>query len=47
MSGQILSIRRSIEDVEAKYFPAVLLFIDFSQVLDSIDWQKIRNILPA
>ena len=40
MSGQILSIRCGIEDVEAKHFPAVLLFIDFSQVFDSIDFFK-------
>ena len=42
---QILAIRRIIEGVKAKNIPAILLFIDFSKALDSIDRAKMRSII--
>ena len=46
-SGQILTVRRIIEDVKAKNLPVVLLFIDFSKAFDSIHRQNMRKILLA
>ena len=45
--GQILTVQRIIEGVKANKLPAILLFIDFSKVFDSIDINKMRDILLA
>ena len=46
-SGQILTIRRVLEGVNAKNLPATLLFIDFSKAFDSIHRERMKNILLA
>ena len=46
-NGQILTVRCIIEGVKAKNLTAILLFIDFSKAFDSIDRNKIRDILLA
>ena len=46
-NGQILTVRRIIERVKAKNLPATLLFIDFSKAFNSIDRNKMRDILLA
>ena len=47
INGKILTVRRIIEGVKAKNLPAILLFIDFSKAFDSIDRNKMRDILLA
>ena len=46
-SGQILTIRRLLEGVNAKKLPATLLFIDFSKAFDSIHRGRMKDILLA
>ena len=46
-SGQILTIRRMLEGVNAKNLPATLLFVDFSKAFDSIHRGKMEEILTA
>ena len=46
-TGQILTIRRIIEEAKSKKLPATLLFIDFSKAFDSIHRGKMREILTA
>ena len=45
--GQILTVRRVLEEVKAKNLQAVLLFVDFSKAFDSIHRGKMRQILLA
>ena len=45
--SQILTIRRIIEGVKAKNLKAVLTFIDFKKAFDSVDRQKLMDILRA
>ena len=45
--GQILTVRRVIEEVKAKNLQAVLLFVDFSKAFDSIHRGKMKEILLA
>ena len=45
--GQILTVRRIIEGVKANNLEAVILFVDFSKAMDSIDRRKIAEILQA
>ena len=44
-SGQILTIRRIIEDVKGKHLPATMLFVDFSKAFYSIHCLKMKEIL--
>ena len=44
-SGQICTIRRIIEGVNAKSLAATLLLIDFSEVFDSIHRGILKEIL--
>ena len=46
-TGQILTVRRIIEEVKAKNLQAVLLFVDFSKAFDSIHRGKMEEILLA
>ena len=46
-NGQILIVRRIIDGVKANNLHAILLFIDFSKAFDSIDRNKMREILLA
>ena len=41
----MLTIRRILEGVKSKNLPATLLFIDFSQAFDSINREKMKDIL--
>ena len=45
--GQILTIRRLIEEVKKKNLKATLLFVDFSKAFDSIHRGKMEEILRA
>ena len=44
-TGKILTIRCILEGVKSKNLPATLLFIDFSQDFDSINREKMKDIL--
>ena len=46
-TGQILSVRRLIEGINAKNLQATLLFVDFTKAFDSIDRGKLEQILYA
>ena len=43
--GKMLTIRRILEGVKSKNLPATLLFIDFSKAFDSINREKMKDIL--
>jgi len=45
--GQILTVRRILEGVRSKKLPIVLLLVDFSKAFDSINREKINQILLA
>ena len=45
MTSQILTIRRILEIVRAKYFEATILFFDFSKAFDSIHSGKMEQLL--
>ena len=45
--GQILALRRIIEEVQMNNIPAVLDFIDFRKAFDSISREKLFQILAA
>ena len=45
MISQILTIRRILEGIQAKYLPATILFVDFTQAFDSIHSGKMKQIL--
>ena len=45
--GQILALRRIIEEVKANNLPAALTFIDFKKAFDSIHHGKMLKILKA
>ena len=45
--GQILTVKRIIEEVKAYNLPATLLFVDFSKAFDSIHRGKMKEILLA
>ena len=45
--GQILTVRRIIEGVNANNLEAIILFVDFSKAFDSIHRGKIAEILQA
>ena len=40
-TSQILTICRMLEDVHAKYLEATILFVDFDNVFDSLQREKI------
>ena len=44
---QVFALRRIIEEVSKKKFPAVLVFTDFKSAFDSINQQTMFNILKA
>ena len=44
---QILSLRRILEGIRAKYLEATILFVDFSKAFDSIHREKMEQILLA
>ena len=46
-SSQIITIRRLLEGVKSHNLPAVLLFINFSKVFDSIDRKNMKHILKS
>ena len=46
-TAKILTIRRILKGVRAKYFEATILFVDFSKVFDSIHKGKMEQILLA
>ena len=46
-TGQILTIRRLIEGIKSKNLKAVLTFVDFTKVFDTIYRGKINEILLA
>ena len=41
----MLTIQRILEEVKSKNLPATLLFIDFSHAFDSINREKMKDIL--
>ena len=43
--AQILTIRRLVEGIKAKNLTAVLTFVDFKKVFDSVNRDKIINIV--
>ena len=45
--GQILTVRRMVEGIEAKNLEAVMLFVDFSKAFDSVHREKLSQILKA
>ena len=45
--GQILIIRRIIEGIKEKNLDASLIFVDFSKAFDSINREKIAQILKS
>ena len=44
-TGKMLTIQRILEGVKSKNIRATLLFIDFSQNFDSINREKMKDIL--
>ena len=46
-TSQILTLRRILEGVRAKYLQAALLFVDFTKAFHSIHRGKREQILPA
>ena len=44
-TGKMLTIQHILEGVKSKNLPATLLFIDFSQAFDSINREKMKDIL--
>ena len=44
-TGKMLTIQRILEGVKSKNLLATLLFIDFSQAFDSINREKMKDIL--
>ena len=44
-TGQMLTIRCILEEIKSKNLLATLLFIDFAKVFDSINREKMKNIL--
>ena len=44
-TGQILTIRRILEEVTSKNLPPTLLFIDFSKAFDTIHRKNMKEIL--
>ena len=46
-TAQIFTLRRIIEGVKQKQLPAVIIFVDFSKVFDSIDRSKMEQILET
>jgi hypothetical protein len=46
-SGQVLALRRIIEEIKNHDLPAVITFIDFKKAFDSINRKKMISILAA
>ena len=46
-TGQILTIRRLIEEINKKNLKATMVFVDFSKAFDSIHRGKMEEILLA
>ena len=44
-TGKMLTIQCILEEVKSKNLPATFLFIDFSQAFDSINREKMKDIL--
>ena len=47
LAAQILTLRRILEGIKYKNLPAVLTFVDFRKVFDSVHRDKLMEILKA
>ena len=47
MIGQILPLRRIIEEAQINHIPAVLDFVDFRKAFDSVSRERLFDILAA
>ena len=47
MIGQILALRRIIEEAQINHIPAVLDFVDFRKAFDSVSRERLFDILAA